>query len=279
MKRLLIFLLLCTCAFAQNDFTTDTDCVALWRMENGALTTDTIGGNTLTVIVTPTADTGDYKEGGASVDNDLNDGFYILDADLDADFPLKNGGSETNISTCFWCKFDTTNPVVWNKWDNGKNSISFVGSFSTVGFAMQIGYNGGASWENIEHATPMSTGIWYHVGCTFDNSDKSYRIRVWDDNASTILGSDKTGTATNNINVEDGFVVIGDTWGGAPLLDGQLDEIVVFKDILTADEIDQIRGGTFGASAGQLIIISKTLDMELQMFFNDFTNGRWDAQG
>jgi hypothetical protein len=48
--------------------------VALWRMENGALTTDTIGGNTLTVIVTPTADTGDYKEGGASVDNDLNDG-------------------------------------------------------------------------------------------------------------------------------------------------------------------------------------------------------------
>jgi hypothetical protein len=144
---------------------------------------------------------------------------------------------------------------------------------------MSIGYNGGASWETISHATAMSTGVWYHVGCTFDNSDKSYRIRVWDDNASTILGSDKTGTATNNINVEDGFLVIGDTWGGSPLLDGQLDEIVVFKDILTADEIDQIRGGTYGASAGQLIIISKALDMELQMFFNDFTNGRWDAQG
>ncbi|MHC4371092.1 MAG: hypothetical protein ACYSW8_26070, partial [Planctomycetota bacterium] len=116
--------------------------MALWRMENGALTTDTIGGNTLTVIVTPTADTGDYKEGGASVDNDLNDGFYILDADLDADFPLKSGGSETSFSTCFWCKFDSTDGVVWNKWDNGKNSIAFEGKFSTVGLTMSIGYNG-----------------------------------------------------------------------------------------------------------------------------------------
>ena len=31
-----------------NDFSSDSNCVALWRFESGALTADSIGTNTLT---------------------------------------------------------------------------------------------------------------------------------------------------------------------------------------------------------------------------------------
>jgi hypothetical protein len=277
MKRLLIFLLLCTCAFAQNDFTTDTDCVALWRFENGALTTDSVGTNTLTETGSPTTDTVDYKEGAASVERDGSGGFYILDSSLDSGFPLKSGDSNKKISVTCWINWDTANGATFFKDDNGKRSFAISYAASPLRVTMSIGYSSGASWEVLTHGWTITAGQWYHVGCTFDDSDKSYRIRIWDDNASAILGSDLTGTATNNINVEDGVLRFMGTWGGSPTFDGHLDEVVVFKDILTTEEIDQIRGGTYGATAGQLIIISKALDMEVMNFFSDFKAGRWQC--
>ena len=56
---------------------------------------------------------------------------------------------------------------------------------------------------------------------------------------------------------------------------GWIDEIVVFNDILSAAEIDEIRAGTYGVSGGQLIMISKALDWEVNRFLDDFVNGRW----
>jgi hypothetical protein len=44
---LLLALLLCVAAQAANDFTDDPNAVSLYRHENGAVTTDSIGTNTL----------------------------------------------------------------------------------------------------------------------------------------------------------------------------------------------------------------------------------------
>ena len=46
-----------------NDFSGDPSCKAVWRFENGALTADSKGANTLTAVNGPTADTSLYKEG------------------------------------------------------------------------------------------------------------------------------------------------------------------------------------------------------------------------
>ena len=87
-----------------NDFSGDTNCVALYRFENGALTTDTKGTNTLNVSGgSPEADTVNYQEGSASClfDAAAHDAFSIADGSLDAGFPLKDGDAVGDISVCF----------------------------------------------------------------------------------------------------------------------------------------------------------------------------------
>jgi hypothetical protein len=63
------------------------------------------------------------------------------------------------------------------------------------------------------------------------------------------VGSDLTGTAANNINVEDGSVRINRLSSGTTIGNCKYDEIVVASRVLSATEIDQVRGGNFGAVA------------------------------
>ena len=50
---------------AGNDFSGDGNAVALWSVDNGALTTDSKGTNTLTDNNTVGTSIGDYQEGNA----------------------------------------------------------------------------------------------------------------------------------------------------------------------------------------------------------------------
>ena len=106
----------------------------------------------------------------------------------------------------------------------------------------------GLSYEILDASyTNLTTGVWYHIGATFDNTTKEWQLRVWDDNAKTEAYY-ANGTATNNISLTDAPFAIG-AWfnGGTPVypIDGLIDEVVVFDDILTTGEIDKIRQGTY----------------------------------
>ena len=70
---------------AQNDFSGDGNAVALWSVDNGALTTDSIGTNTLTDNNTVGTDTVDYQVGDASADfaKSNSESLTITDANLD----------------------------------------------------------------------------------------------------------------------------------------------------------------------------------------------------
>ena len=67
-----------------NDFYGDGNAVALWSVDNGALTTDSIGGNTLTDFNTVGTDTVNFQEGDASADLETsnNEALYIADSNL-----------------------------------------------------------------------------------------------------------------------------------------------------------------------------------------------------
>jgi hypothetical protein len=88
---------------------------------------------------------------------------------------------------------------------------------------------------------------WYHVAFTYRSADRGYHIRVWDD-AAGVLVYDHAGKATAAMPLTNAPLVLG----GIPLLseyyDGLLDEVVVFKDVLTDDEIDRIRQGRYSQS-------------------------------
>ena len=248
-----------------NNFSDDSNCKALWKFENGALGTDSKGTNTLTVSGVD-ADTSDYKEGSCSAEfvRINSDYAYITDANLDAGYPLKNGDSNKKISVCFWfkCPSDPDEAgYIYSKYDtvNNKRTFAISADWSVNRVIVWIGYNSGASGESIGHASSITTDRWYHVGVTYQDSDKSYRIRIWDDTAQAILGSDATGNTTNNINIEDATTAIGHRNDGARVFGGNLDELVVFDDILSTDEIDAIRAGTYGAvTAVDLVVADAT---------------------
>jgi hypothetical protein len=256
MKRLLLVLLLASTAWAVNDFSSDGNCKAVWNVDNGALTTDSKGTNTLTNSGMAN-DAVNFKQGDASADADaLGDILYCVDGDLDAGFPFKSGDATKKVSVCGW--FRTSGfPAAADRMITGKYSAASGGRSWMVyckknanwNLSLAIGYNSGDSAEIVSHASTIATGIWYHFGITFDDSDKSYRIRIWDDNAGAILGSDLTGTATNNMYAGTGLFHIGRCGSASNCLGGEKDEVVVFNDILTTGEIDQIRAGTYGAAA------------------------------
>jgi hypothetical protein len=264
MKRLLIVLLLCASAFGQNNFGGDSNCKALWRMETGALTTDSIGTNTLTTGNSPTADGTNYKEGSYSCDFDKaqNDQLEITDASLDSGFPCKNGESNKTFSICAWARPDTfsSTPTIVAK--AGVSNVFWIRV--DAGGKLEF-YIDNGSWRLAEFGDAMTLDRWYHVTCTYDNSDQSYRIRIWDDNGSDQLGTDVTGTyAGGAITLGTDPFDIGHAdgdfhWGG------QIDEVVVFDDVLLVAEIDEIRQGIYGASSGaQVIMVTKQLDWYLK---------------
>ena len=92
-----------------NDFSGDSNCKALWRFESGALTTDTIGSNTLTDYNTVGEDTTNHMEGSCAADFEKSNSehFVITDANLDSGFPLKSGDTNKKISICFRVRFES----------------------------------------------------------------------------------------------------------------------------------------------------------------------------
>ena len=65
MKKVCFILALCSVASAANNFSGDSNAVALWNLESGALGTDSLGGNTLTLLgssVTADTDAGVVSE-------------------------------------------------------------------------------------------------------------------------------------------------------------------------------------------------------------------------
>lgn len=239
-----------------NDFSGDANCVALWRMESGALTTDSKGTNTLTDVNTVQENTADFKEGACCADLELTNAEYfsIADASLDAGFPLKSGDTTKIISLCYWVKAESwaaTN-VIYAKWESSTSLVFRVNHDAIGQLFVYIGYNGGISFESKNHASAMGVAKWYHVGIVLDGPNKTILIRIWDDTAGAILGTDIDTTYTNVIDTEATALRIGaQSYLGYPYyFDGLLDEMVVFKDKLTAAEIDQIRAGTYGAAGG-----------------------------
>ncbi len=259
-----------------NDFSGDANCVALWKLDDGVLTVDDKGTNTLTNNNAVTSDNADFKEGDGSADFENsgaeNQHLSITDTNLDAGFPLKNGDANKKISVCTWYKQESEVSLggLFAKWDSvgGKRSFALVTDNEIGGnyARLLLGYNGGASTEfSTIFGTNFVSGIWYHIGATFQDSDKSYRIRVWDDNAGALLDADVIGNFTNNIDINNAAVTLGALNPPSNLFDGKLDETVIFKDILTLGEIDQIRAGTYSVAAGHNVAI---IEHHLRMMRN-----------
>ena len=110
-----------------------------------------------------------------------------------------------------------------------------------------LGKAGGGNFDEYKFNAPeqqFPKDRWYHVAFTYKEADQSFHVRIWDDTAGVVL-FDHVGTTASRMAVTDAPLILG----GLPLrsehYDGLLDEVVVFNDILTTEQIDQIRQGNY----------------------------------
>jgi hypothetical protein len=238
-------------ALKGNNFASDPDCVALWRFEPDKLTVDSISTNTLTNNNAATVDVTTYKEGvgSASFKRDYKQFLSITDMDLASGFPLKSGEANKKISVCLWFRLGIeTHQFLWAKADGTGTSLALMVESAGGDYRIYV-RKGNGTGDTYETAWLTSLGLapnqWYHVGITYNDADRSYRIRVYDASADSTL--ERTGVFANAISVNKSDMAIGALPGSSVYYaDGLMDELVVFKDILTAAEIDKIRQGTYG---------------------------------
>ncbi|MBE3092819.1 MAG: LamG domain-containing protein [Chloroflexi bacterium] len=256
-----------------NDFSGDDNCKAVWNLESEALITDSKGNNTLTNqgIGGVAEDTTNFKQGSCSglfVKAD-SDRLTIQDSGLDSGFPLKYGETNKTFSIPFWIKLSSKDVAHWciNKSLYSGGNYTFIIFVDAANKLTLYVSENGTAFNAYAHASALSVDTWYHVTVTYDgDGDDGYRIRIWDDTAGAILGTDKTGTASD---IFIGVASFALGYGNTATLNGNLDEVVVFNDVLSVAEIDAIRAGTYGAAAGTTYPIALTDSLTLTDVFNN----------
>ena len=261
MKRLAIILILIMGlpCWAANDPTGDPNCMAWWRLESGALTTDSSGkGHTLTNSGVD-ANTADYMEGAASGDFETSSSDYmkIADGSLDSAFPLKNGTSNYTFSISLWMK-----PESWvqsclfskgiDSWPDPKMSGEVNSAGTALSLKLRTDITGNHSLGPL--AVSMTAGHWMFVVMSYDGVSGDWRVYCYDDTDSALICNE---TASLNPG-SDGdpdlsaneFYIGGLT---SPFIteefDGLIDEVTVFNDVLTLEEIVLIRDGGYSTAS------------------------------
>jgi len=243
---------------------------AWWRFESDSsldILEDSEGGNDLTSdsgnSPTPTESGGDYKEGLSAAEFDgISQGAGITDADLDTGFPLKDGDTTKNITVCFWLRLDSFTPLgngnarlIFTKGiddSSGASDKSFeISVYQTAGsnyLRLRLSSDGTSYDNSYIHTSALSTGVWYFIGVSYGTpveedsaTEMECIIRIWDDDAQEILGTDFSEDDVITTHVGDGYLSIGLEDDSNQTIDGLLDDLRVYKDNLTINQMDAIR--------------------------------------
>lgn len=244
-----------------NDFSTDPNCVAVYRLEPGNHLVDSKGSNTLTEYLggnlSPT--TGQYAEGAGALDfgsSGTSGALYRADEDLSADFPFKVGTENTTVSLTMWLWLNTTYSS--NLYLGGKyGANSGFGGFDLVvpnneSIRLSIKYNNGAnvSITTIFPAASITPRTPYFLAFTYDGATQTCYARLYNHYTGTFVEYGPT-VLSYAISVGENsapFVLGGyadtSTVSSAQWF-GVQDEVVIFNDILTTDEMDAIYQGLY----------------------------------
>ncbi|MCK5612125.1 hypothetical protein KAR91_60195, partial [Candidatus Pacearchaeota archaeon] len=225
-----------------NDFTNDPNCVALYKFEDTpGFVADSIRDNDLTNNGPEEENTVVFEGAQSAKFIRVNsDQFYISDADLDDDFPMKNGGTGKTYTICgrVYLNSITATHYIMSKYV-GAGPFSL--SFDSSGYLRLWHQTGGYK----PFGTVCQTGRWYSFAVSYNDTDYSYRIRIYDHTANDFLGPDATGDMGGTPTLTTAQLAWGGRADNQDYLDGYLDEIVVFNRWLESYELDTIREKNF----------------------------------
>lgn len=223
-----------------NDFSTDSRIIAVYNMESGALTTDSKGSNTMSLVGTPLSETTEFRQGAGSLDTNAGkNGIELADASQPADWPNQSTNEDV-FTVAMWARFHSTATVpLWEK-------FGVMGAFSDAS-GMAIAITGGSN-PSLNFTPTLNR--WYHLTFFVDQPEKSVVVRIYDSITDTahIRGATYTVALTNNTN----------QWGigaSTPVTvspDTFIDEVVIANEILTMVDAQRIQQGTFGTTINRI---------------------------
>jgi large repetitive protein len=240
---------------AGNYFNTDPNCVAVWNLEPNALTTNSLSttANKLTNTGV-TSNTTDFQRGAGSAvfHSATMTRLSITDANLSPKFPTKSTGTTTVFSGACWFKLNglTSTSYLMSKYTPPGSKMSWgIGVLYEGSVIFRIGYSSGGGTEFRTALSPnkIAAGKWYHIGFTYNDATKTCYFRVYDKAADSVIINEAT-TFNYNISMTTAAFVLGGTEypDAGYSVDGLMDEVLVFNDLLTTAEIDKIRQNTYG---------------------------------
>jgi hypothetical protein len=233
---------------SRNNFSSDTNCKACWKFDSGLFGVDSIGGFNLAPYGgSESSETEDFRQGDACIE--LSGRCYWDETrTIPVGYPLRDANKK--ISIVGWFRYSSIGSGVYSVYDTLLDqrvlTVLYGGDFSC-----RIGINGGTGSEVIFSGGSPEAGKWYHFGFTLDDSDKSWKLVVFDRSANSKI-INTSGNYINSIHTTSyAAVMLGAVYSNpypGQGFNGRLDEIAVFDDVLTFDEIDEIRQGTFMAA-------------------------------
>lgn len=229
-----------------------------FKFNSGALTTDSIGTNTLTSHGTPDTIASGMPEGNACVQLVPGSTEYYsrTNTNLSTGFPLKSGGSSVGTFT-FWFKARVTPTAAWRlggKYYNTNGGRSLGITHETTGnITVTFGYNSGNSSETLNPGFNAVAGEWYFFALTFDGANKSARGRLYRVSTGTTVSYDMTPANALYLSSSADFGI--GAWQGTGCYDGQIDDWCVWNKRLSDTEIDLVR-----AFSGSVTYIYNTMN-------------------
>ncbi len=244
-----------------NDFSGDANCLSWYKMEEytGNVFADDQGSNPVTGGATSnsayiTQDTTNTiapgLTGSLSLDNaaTLRSAFGTLAfTDMGTSIP-GSVGVDTTMSVLGWVRWGAHHGAAqgiigrWNTHSAARSWLIYIHTAATnLRFLLRdtanISYTISADFS-------LTTGNWYHFKGTFSSSTLTATLRVCNSSGTTVY----TGNATlaNDLDTHDQALNIGtfDTTA-ARSFDGNLQELVIFDDVVSDAEQDQIIAGTY----------------------------------
>lgn len=237
-----------------NDFSGDPNCVAVYRFESSALTTDSKGTNTLTNANTVAENTTDFDEGACSADFEAssNQKLYRSDANLSSDFPFKSGSSNQIQTITARFRLESIAEGMWahiasKASTDSPTSISWqlgvIHSSGTYKVRFHIYYTNSWVSDALEIVFSPVVDKWYRVAVAFNNNNGAVFMKLV--NADGDLSETASATLPHAMWLTNADFTIGAVANNQYFWDGEIDEVVIFKIVLTEEEIDNIFAGTY----------------------------------
>lgn len=247
-----------------------------WLYNTGALGTDSEGNDDLSSY-----------GGAASVDTDpapnqasdwtldiqgSDDFVYIADNDMSTSHPWKEGSSG-DWTWCSWFKFDSVTGQI-SIISKYSTDASYLRSFHLLKipdddgsnpneFGATWGTSGGGSYNAyiLIPGYALQTARWYHGQVKYDESETNLYSRIWDETANDWLTGSSSFVETsvaNAMNRSNAYLSIGAAvYTPSSYLydmDGRHKETLVFNELISDADLEDIKDGVYGAGAIEVSI-------------------------